>query len=231
LVDWWIGRFIVGLEVLPIFQSTNPPILLAQGFHYFIERRLGRTPLVWFGSHGNPFSDVGMLDLLRVAGTLEEINRRYPISLTVISNHRSKFESHFAGWKIPVHYLDWDRVTFLAALRLHDISLIPIGVNDFTRCKSANRLILSLFHGLAVVADDIPSYREFCEVARIADWREGLTAYVADPRVRERDVAGGRLLINERYSLSAIAQHWRQALFPALLPSAHELGAGPGWRC
>lgn len=179
------------------------------------DQRQGRTPLVWFGSHGNAFTEAGMLDLLRRREMLESLNRLQPVSLTVISNHRSKFAQHFGDWMFPTHYLEWDRLTFLAALRLHTISLIPAQLNDFTRCKSANRLILSLAHGLATVADPIPSYAEFSGVSRLGDGEHGLAEYLTDAGVRKRDIDAGRQLIEARYSLTAIAAQWGQALFPA----------------
>jgi hypothetical protein len=176
------------------------------------DAREGRTPLVWFGSHGNHFAVGGMLELAKMRKGLEARNRSHPISLSVISNHRPKFEQHFCGWSFPVRYLEWDRVTFLAALPLHAISLIPTEINDFTRCKSSNRVVLSLAHGLAVVADEIPSYREFSEVIHLGDIEYGLNEYLSDPALRRHHVAAGRRIVASRYSLSAIAEQWRAVL-------------------
>lgn len=98
----------------------------------------GCTPLIWFGSHGNEFSPGGMSDILPLRPVLERVAESHPLSLTIISNHRKKFDAHFLNWNIPTHYLEWDRVTFLNALKMHAISIIPSIDNPFTRCKSSN---------------------------------------------------------------------------------------------
>lgn len=178
------------------------------------ERRAGRTPLVWFGSHGNQFSPGGMLDILSVRSQLEETNRKYPVSLTVISNNHGKFAENFSDWSFPVHYLEWDRINFLALLRLHDVSVIPAQLNSFTRCKSTNRVTLSLWHGLAVIADPIPSYATYSGATRIGNWLGSLEYYLADESNRRTHVQIGRQLVQTQNSIEAIAAAWRNLIFP-----------------
>lgn len=186
-----------------------------------IERSQGISPLVWFGGHGNSFSEGGMLDLKRVVPILSAMSQEHPVSLTVISNNRSKFESHFSDLPFSTHYIEWDRVNFLAMLRLHAISLIPIALNEFTRCKSANRLTLSLYHGLNVVADAIPSYRDFANVCALDDWHGGLRKYLANPGLRNRHKADGKALALAKFDIDRIADAWVAALNHAS-PSARE---------
>lgn len=108
-------------------------------------RQHGRIPLVWFGSHGSPYADGGgMLDLLKVRALLEDMNRRYPLSLTIISNSKKKYHHAIRPWSLPTYYLPWHANTFFHALRAHTIAIIPIQHNPFTQCKSNNRLALSL---------------------------------------------------------------------------------------
>lgn len=180
------------------------------------ERRQGTKSLVWFGSHGNDFADGGMLDLKRVTPLLTDIHREHPLSLTVISNHRGKFESSFAHLAFRTCYLEWDRVTFLDLLRMHDIALLPSSPNEFTVCKSANRLVLALHHGLNVVADDVPSYREFGAAATIGDWEGGLRRYLSEPEYAARHRAEGAALVAERCSHERVARQWRDALLDVL---------------
>ena len=180
------------------------------------ERARGLTPMVWFGSHGNQFAEGGMLDLERVIPTLEKLNRERPLSLTVISNNRGKFDTHFAQQAFPCHYLEWDRVNFLATLKLHAISLIPATLNDFTRCKSANRLTLSLHHGLNVVADAIPSYVEFSSACQLDDWERGLRRYLDSPALRRQHLLEGQRLSRERCSHERIGNQWQDALSAAV---------------
>ena len=177
------------------------------------DRSAGATPLVWFGSHGNGFAEGGMLDLKRIVPIMARVHRRHPLSLTVISNNRPKFDAEFAHQPFPTHYLEWDRINFLASLRLHAISVIPVTTNRFTACKSANRVALSLYHGLNVAADSIPSYEEFSAVCALDNWEQGLTDYVSDSSLRQTHQYEGARLAIARYSPEQVADRWAQVLF------------------
>ena len=177
------------------------------------DRRQGRTPLVWFGNHGNRFAEGGMLDLLQLREMLESLDTVSPISLSVISNHKHKFDAHIRDWTFPTHYLEWDRITFLAALRLHRICLIPSSPTEFSLGKSANRPTLALHHGLNVVCDGVPSYRELSGFVMIDDWERGLSAYLGDPALCAKHLRAANDFIEQRYLLPAVAEEWRKVLF------------------
>lgn len=172
----------------------------------------GRTPLVWFGSHGGPSGDHGMGDLVTLRPLLESLNRQHPLSLTVISNSVVKFARMIRPWHLPTHYLGWSAETFLAALRLHAIAVIPVRENPFTRCKSNNRLVTAMTAGLAVVADAVPSYRAFEGCCELGDWPGGLRRYLSDPDKRHRDVAAGQGLIQRDWSVPVIGDRWERFL-------------------
>ncbi len=169
-----------------------------------------RTRLVWFGSHGGPSGDHGMGDLEIVRPLLESLHREHPLSLTVISNAREKFDRLIRPWPLPTYYLEWSAETFLDALRLHTIALIPVRQNPFTRCKTNNRLATALAAGLAVVAGRIPSYEPFEGCAVLDDWSGGLRRYILDPEARRRDVAAGQGLVDREWSPAAIADQWQR---------------------
>ena len=177
------------------------------------EQFVGRTPLVWFGSHGNHFSPGGMSDVLPLRPILERVDKSHPISLTIISNQRKKFDSYFQNWQIPTHYLEWDRVTFITALKMHEISIIPSIDNAFTRCKSSNRLVLSIHHGLSVVADAIPSYEAYADVAHIGGWERNILSLLNDVDGRRLKVARCQRTVLIRNGISRIADLWDQLLF------------------
>ena len=144
--------------------------------------------------------------------SLKAVALKHGISLTIISNHRGKFEQHFSQLDFPTHYLDWDRVTFLQALRLHDIALLPVVDNAFTRCKSANRLSLALHHGLNVVADPLPSYQRFADCTQLGRWKEGLNAYLGDAQLRADHLRAGQARVQEHFGPRAITGQWLRAL-------------------
>jgi len=135
---------------------------------YCNEEKLHR--LLWFGAHQGGFKDSGMSDLLNIKVSLEIIAETLPITLTVISNSEDKFKLITKDWRIPTFYLPWNFNTFSSALKLHGISVIPITKNPFTLSKTGNRLTTSIVHGLQVVADEIPSYKQFNEYAFLGDW-------------------------------------------------------------
>lgn len=176
----------------------------------------GRTPLVWFGIHGGPNAEYGMLDLLKLRPLLEKMNRTYPLSLTVISNSKEKYDRAIKPWPFPTYYLNWQADTLLPALRSHAIAVIPIAENPFTRCKSNNRLASSLYVGLAVVADSIPSYQDFADVCYLDDWETGLESYLSDAELRRHHVERGQAIIAREWTPTHLAEKWRK-FFDTLL--------------
>jgi hypothetical protein len=168
--------------------------------------------LVWYGNHGSPNAPGGMLDLLRVADTLERINRKYAFELVVLSNSRQKYHEHVASLPIRSVYREWRYDTFRSELEAAAATIIPVGLNPFTVCKSNNRLVLALHHGIPVVADSIPSYDEFGAFSFLNDWERGLEAiFERRPEVGEKTEAGMQY-VNENWSLEKISDQWRQLL-------------------
>lgn len=183
----------------------------------FLNGAAGRAAmrLVWFGNHKASYGDSGLSHMQKLRPLLEEVRQARAVTLTIISNSRDAFTSTFAGWKVPVYYIDWSAHTFFAALRLHQIALIPIDVNAFTEVKTNNRIALSLNLGLGVVADSIPSYRVFDGCAFLDNWQEGLERYLERPEIIAQHVRCARQLIREQFSAPVIAQRWR-SLFESL---------------
>jgi hypothetical protein len=183
----------------------------------FLNGAAGRAGmhLVWFGNHKASYGDSGLVHMAKLRPLLEKSCTLRPVTLTVISNSRDAFEKVFAGWNLPVHYLDWSPHTFFAALKLHDVAVIPIEFNEFTEVKTNNRIALSLNLGLGVVADSIPSYSVFSQCAFLDDWEHGLGEYMLKPDLIRQHSACGRKLIRERFSGPVIAARWRE-LFESL---------------
>jgi hypothetical protein len=178
-------------------------------------RRAAALPgrrLVWFGNHGSPNVEGGMSDLISVQQALHDHHRAAALSLTVISNSRERFDALTRGWPFPCLYLPWSSATFDDALALHDIALIPVRANPFTRCKTANRVATASVHGLAVAADTIPAYEEFRDCIMLDDWGAGLAHLMARADERSAAVARARALLEARYAPAAIAARWLAVL-------------------
>jgi hypothetical protein len=182
----------------------------------YADKRSGRTALIWFGIHGGANADYGMLDLLKIRSTLELMNERFPLSLTVISNSEEKYEQNIRPWSIPTYYLTWHPSTFFDALRAHSIAVLPISKNPFTVCKSNNRLLTSFYAGLAVVADSIPSYLPFADMCYLDDWQRGLECYLSSPQLRRDHVETAQATVAQEWTASHVADQW-QEFFDRLL--------------
>ena len=179
------------------------------------ERSAGRTPLVWFGSHGGPTATGGMADLGSIRAVLEDVDTRHHVSLTVISNSWRTYRRTLRGWRIPARYFAWQPETFFAGLAAHTIAVIPIRVDPFSVCKTNNRLATALDAGVAVVADAIPSYEPFRGACYLNDWTNGLATYLANPAIRAQHIAEGRRIIARDWTNARIAAQWRD-LFDTL---------------
>lgn len=175
-------------------------------------RAQGRTALLWFGNHGSPYADGGMLDLLGIREALESLDRNLPLHLTVLSNNEGKFRQNFQGWSFPVIYGAWSAQHFAAIAGLHSIALIPAQDNPFTRVKSENRVVTAFAHGLAVVADPIPSYRAYSDVLAFGDWARSIERYARDEGLRRLHVEAGWRRAQELCGIETIARRWRAVI-------------------
>lgn len=191
------------------------------GLGSFLRKNETSTPLVWFGNHKGSYSDSGLSHIRKLKSLLKNIHKDYKITLTIISNSEQAFEDIFADWDLPLYYLDWSPHTFYRALKLHTIAIIPIEVNNFTKVKTNNRVILPLHLGLGIVADSIKSYQEFSTCTFLDRWEEGLITYINNPSVMDKHIACARRMISKKYTLPVIADHWSQ-LFQKVA-QAHKL--------
>jgi hypothetical protein len=177
------------------------------------QRKNGRTPLVWFGIHGGDNADYGMLEIYKAASELNDVAKTHGISLTIISNNYSKYRSISRAFHFPAFYMPWGGSTFFAALAMHRIAVIPVTRNEFTECKSNNRVALAISRGLAVVTSAvIPAYEEFIPYIKQNSISAGIAAYIGAPISADSDVATGKTYIARNYSLEPIVSKWEMLL-------------------
>ena len=167
--------------------------------------------LIWFGNHVGSAQDSGMVQLKQLQERLEKCASQFGATLTIVSNSRRAYRQLTKGWKIRTFYFAWNLVTFLRVLSMHSIALLPFKQTEFNDVKSNNRLALSLFHGVAVVADSIPSYEEFGDCTFLDDWA-GIDRYLIDEDLRRGHVESGRAIVNARYTPSIILSRWIPAI-------------------
>lgn len=170
--------------------------------------------LLWFGIHGAPNAPCGMLDILRLAALLERMNREHPFELVVVSNDRKKYDSHIAPLRFPTLYREWETNQFPHLLAGAVGAIIPITPNPFTLSKTHNRLTTALAAAVPVVADGIPSYREFAPYAYLDRWEEGLDQILKGNPSALQMAKAGREYVRERWSPEAVAVRWESVLSP-----------------
>lgn len=165
-----------------VIQASHPLAWLQwQKLNYELQRTSADIPrrLVWFGNHGSSHVEGGMGDIRKLLPLLGDLHRKQPLSLTVISNSRTKFEEISETADFPMLYSNWSRAFFSPTLMAHHVCVIPITPNPFTLAKTDNRVVTALVHGLKVVADSIPSYRDHARQVCLDDWEEGLERVMA----------------------------------------------------
>lgn len=172
--------------------------------------------LVWFGNAGSEKEQFGMGELGAIVGDLELLARCADFELVVLSNSREAFEHHLGRARLRARYEPWTPGSVGSVLGSADVAVLPITSNPFTRCKTSNRVVTALQHGLAVVAGRIPSYDEFAPYLRFGDWTENVAAYLAHGRLRTHDVARGQAYISRRFPPALMVDQWTTALLAAL---------------
>lgn len=151
----------------------------------------GVARLIWFGACGGKRQLSGMADLARIAPMLANLSQQYPLHLTVISNSVKLYRKCVSPVLPSSRYIEWNSATFDSLLRQQHIVLIPAQHNEYTACKSDNRVVTALRAGLAVVAEPVPSYAAYKNVIMLGDMEAGLRQYLSDPARRIADARRG----------------------------------------
>ena len=209
---------IKNIEVKVICDSTELPFVpsfLTRISHpfcelslYFYKNKLrslhiqnGRK-LIWFGSHGSNNAAGGMEDILLIKDQLLAHHSVAPISLTIVSNNKKKYESIVNQLSVPTVYIEWNQYAFSRVMFSNDIAIIPISINPFTICKTNNRLATAIVHNLQVAATAIPSYEEFEGSVILDDWQNKMEVYMTSKEIRDHGNRQAQIVLEQKYSLS-----------------------------
>ncbi|OYU00049.1 MAG: hypothetical protein CFE40_01660 [Burkholderiales bacterium PBB1] len=173
----------------------------------------GVARLLWFGNaNKRDQQNWGMGELARIVPMLVDLNRVFPLHLTVISNNARRFREDVAVLMPSSRYIRWRPSTVEAILRMQHIALIPAQPNEFTACKSDNRVVTALRAGLAVVADPVPSYAPYAEVIQLGEMEAGLRRYLSDPHRRSVDASRGQALVAQSGYADRVLTKWLDVL-------------------
>ncbi len=205
-----------------IDDAIEPPKINVLFREYLaLKKRLAKTrknyfKVIWYGNAGTENPPYGMIDLGKVLPALEQLNQEIPVKLSVISNSVDSFQKYTSSAKIPLEYYNWQLSTFPYIFSQHDVCIIPVSLNDLTRCKTNNRLVLSLLLGVPVIADKIPSYEEFSNFVLFSDWEANLRQYWQNPMLRQEHTKQGKEYILAKYNRNRVVSQWSD-LFQKLL--------------
>ncbi|KGM41073.1 hypothetical protein JY96_16185 [Aquabacterium sp. NJ1] len=155
-----------------------------------------------------------MSDINLIAEALGQHHSQRALSLTVVSNNKDKFKRLQKAWRFPSIYVAWSPGITAELARLHDISVIPVGLNPFTSCKSPNRAVTSFLNDLAVTASPIPSYSELFAENIETDWHHGLARMMHDVALRQKTISAAKRIIEQRCAVGVIARQWHDFLLP-----------------
>ena len=176
----------------------------------FLRRHAGALHTVWFGN--NMGSLAGLAHVDAAVRQLEAFSAVRPVTLTVISNDARLYRAAGRAWRIPSHYLPWSLATFATALAAHDVAVIPVERNAYTRGKTINRPATAIRAGLGVIADAIESYEPLRAFIQLDDWQGGLAHYTATPPRADARLAAARDFLAESFGNARIAAQWRALL-------------------
>ncbi len=181
--------------------------------YYSKKRKSNVTNLIWYGNAGSESPRFGIIDLGEILKSLENVNRKYPIQLTVVSNSEELYNRYIKDKvSFQVHYISWKKRSFPYILKQHDLCLIPVQKNPFTICKTNNRVVLPLLLGVPVVADPIPSYEEFAPFISFSDWEKNLMDFIENSTAQYAKVKKGQEFVKRKYSEEKIVARWKAVL-------------------
>uniref|UniRef100_UPI003AF864A1 glycosyltransferase n=1 Tax=Rheinheimera sp. TaxID=1869214 RepID=UPI003AF864A1 len=181
--------------------------------------------VIWFGNHGGPHSDFGVLTLLRIARELRAAHARAPFTLVVVSNDVEKFRLFIPAIGVPSIFVKWTHEMQARLLERASACVMPVGEDAFSQSKSSNRALLALQKGVPVVAQSLESLEPLKDCISIDDVEEGLVRALTDPQAVRADIERGRKIIEERFSLRAVGETWAAILEDAIAqaPKRHLL--------
>jgi glycosyltransferase involved in cell wall biosynthesis len=165
-----------------------------------VPRAPGPPRLVWIGTP----TTVPHLEAVRPA--LARVAARHPgLEIHVIG-------ARFDGQGLPVVLHEWSEQRERDLVGRCDIGLAPLPDSDWARGKCGLKLLLYMACGLAAVSSRVgvhPTILEDGRTGMLADsddaFEPALERLIGDPALRSRLGAAARAVVEERYSIRAVA--------------------------
>jgi glycosyltransferase involved in cell wall biosynthesis len=168
-----------------------------------------RIKICWIGSPSSTEF------LLAVERPLQRLARKLDFELIAIGARPFSFDG------VRVVRREWSEQSEVADIVSCDIGIMPLTDTPFARGKCAFKLIQYMSCGLPVVASPIGMNRSLVDsrVGALAEadseWVNALLRMGKDPKMRQEMGQVARDVINQRYSVEAVAPEVERALLQA----------------
>ena len=160
----------------------------------------------------------GLTDLIAIRGKLEELYKRVPFTLTIVSNDREAYKQYIGGLSFDSTYREWSEDAVLDEFRKGPIVLLPASPNPFSACKSANRALLALQNGVPVIASSGLSLSGLEGAVLFEDWENSILRYLQEPALVKEHLSRAAVLFEKEYSVENYINRWEK-LFEELVAS------------
>jgi glycosyltransferase involved in cell wall biosynthesis len=180
-------------------------------------RRLSRPTtsslrrVLWFGNPGSIRPRFGLVNLLDVSAELERAARDEPFRLVVVTSNRAAYRRHIEPLALETEFVRWDGLGIFRQLRDASVMIAPNSRDAFSICKSSNRAVLALGHGVPVVATRIPSLEVLADAMLFDDFHSGVVSYLRDRALASRHLGLAAEIIETEFSGDVIAAGWIRA--------------------
>lgn len=176
------------------------------------EPKLPALRVLWFGHPSN------LVSVIDKADELKALAGRMPLEFTLVTEPSPEVE-RLAGAiaalspdRLKVRLLPWSLEATWKALQLTDVVWIPAAAEAAKMAKSPNRLVESLWAGRFVVADAVPAYEPFADVAPLGLGLEaGVMRALDEPARVEQGLREAQRRIARWHSGFEIARQWAAA--------------------
>jgi len=173
--------------------------------------------ILWFGNHGERVGQVehGMGDLLMIKDCIEDLAKSFSFKFLVVSNSREKWRRLISPWNCETEYQEWTFDWKDSGILESDICVIPVEIDQFSSCKSNNRILEVMQRRIPVLASPIPAYRStiidsqngfLCSSPK--DFSMNLSTLLTSWQLRQKIGEESRRTVLAEHLIGNVSQRW-----------------------
>ena len=157
--------------------------------------RRGPPQVIWFGNVGSVQPRFGLINLIDIADELAAAAAEEPFRLLVVSGDRGAYERRSRAGRSRPTSRSGTGSGSSATCAAAPSRCVPNSRDEFSACKSPNRVVHALSQGVPVVATRIASTEPFDGCVAFDDFAGGIVSYLRDRELAEEHVRRGREVI------------------------------------